>query len=129
MITGSCHCGLVVWEFNVVPASATACNCTVCRRYGVLWSYGSVDKSIKLSGPTSVYQPANYLGLHFCGSCGCLAFWRALSPGDNGLHRAAVNLRLAEPAAIASIPVRHFDGLDTFTELPGDDRCVADYWI
>ena len=29
----------------------------------------------------------------------------------------AVNMRMAEPAAIAGIPVRHFDGADTWAYL------------
>ena len=28
----------------------------------------------------------------------------------------AVNLRLAEPAAVAAIPIDHFDGLNTFQD-------------
>ena len=39
MILGLCHCGAVQWRFDGVPESATACNCTICRRYGVLWAY------------------------------------------------------------------------------------------
>ena len=39
MIEGSCHCGLVQWRFAGEPELATACNCTICRRYGVLWAY------------------------------------------------------------------------------------------
>ena len=34
--------------------------------------------------------------------------------------------RLVEdPAAIAAIPIDHFDGLDTFDDLPRDGRCVV----
>lgn len=43
MIEGSCHCGSVTWRFDRIPESATACNCTVCRRYGVLWAYDFED--------------------------------------------------------------------------------------
>ena len=39
MIEGSCHCGSVTWRFDGMPESATACNCTICRRCGVLWAY------------------------------------------------------------------------------------------
>ena len=41
----------------------------------------------------------------------------------------AVNLRLAEPQAVARIPIDHFDGLSRFEDLPRDGRCVADYWF
>jgi hypothetical protein len=30
---------------------------------------------------------------------------------------------------IADIPIDHFDGLDTFDDLPRDGRCVKDYWF
>lgn len=39
MVEGSCHCGAVRWRFAGVPESATACNCSVCRRYGALLAY------------------------------------------------------------------------------------------
>lgn len=42
MLHGSCHCGAVQWDWThpVLPAGATVCNCTVCRRDGVLWNCG-----------------------------------------------------------------------------------------
>jgi hypothetical protein len=40
-----------------------------------------------------------------------------------------VNLRLAEPDAVAEVLIRRFDGLDTFEDLPSDGRCVSDYWF
>ena len=41
-MNGSCHCGRVTWTLKTPPTSVTACNCTVCRRYGVLWAYGHI---------------------------------------------------------------------------------------
>ena len=41
----------------------------------------------------------------------------------------AVNLRLAEPDAVATIPIDRFDGLGTFSDLPRDGRCVGDVWF
>jgi hypothetical protein len=38
-------------------------------------------------------------------------------------------LRLAEPDGIGAIPIRHFEGLETFKALPPDGRCVADMWF
>lgn len=129
MIEGSCHCGAVRWSFAGVPEGATACNCTVCRRYGVLWAYDHEDEGIRVFGPTQVYSPGRAIGFHFCPTCGCLAWWRALQPGEDGRRRIAVNLRLAEPEAVASVPIDHFDGLVTFADLPRDGRRVADYWF
>lgn len=129
MIKGSCHCGAVRWTFEGVPEGATACNCTVCRRYGVLWAYDYQDEGIVVSGPTAVYRRGQEIGFHFCPTCGCVAYWRALEAHDDGRRRIAVNLRLAEPGEVASIPIDHFDGLGAFEDLPRDGRCVADYWF
>lgn len=129
MIEGTCHCGSVRWQFEAVPDGATACNCTLCRRYGVLWAYDYEDEGIRVSGATLAYVRGKTIEFHFCPSCGCVAFWRAQHQDGEGRRRIAVNLRLAEPAAVANIPIDHFDGLNTFEDLARDGRCVADYWF
>jgi len=130
MIEGACHCGAVRWRFEGTPDGATACSCTVCRRYGVLWIYGHEGEEINVSGETRVYtRGERHLSFHFCPECGCVAWWRSNHPGKDGRRRIAVNIRLAEPDAVADLPIDHFDGLTTFTDLPRDGRCVADYWF
>ena len=129
MIQGSCLCGAVRWRFEGHPDGATACNCTACRRYGVLWAYDYEDEGIKVSGKTLAYVRGKALEFHFCPGCGCVAFWRGLQKDQQGRLRIAVNLRLAEPEAVAQIPIDHFDGLNTFDDLPRDGRCVSDYWF
>ena len=60
MIEGACHCESVHWTFEGQPDGATACNCTVCRRYGALWAYDYLDEGIKVcpfDSPTPA--PAN----------------------------------------------------------------------
>ena len=131
MLEGTCLCGSVTWQFDGKPDGATACNCTACRRYGVLWGYGYVDEDIKTQGETRTYVRGDaMLEFHFCPKCGCMAFWRGLrQKNETGKTRIAVNLRLSEPAAVAHIPIDHFDGLDTFDKLPRDGKCVSDYWF
>mgnify|MGYP001816496106 FL=1 len=130
MLEGSCHCGAITWRFDGRPVSATACNCTVCRRYGVLWAYDYDGERVKTSGEPVAYTWGDRsIGFHFCSTCGCVAFWRALEANAEGRRRIAVNLRLAEPDAVAAVPVDHFDGLVSFQDLPRDERCVKDYWF
>ena len=129
MIEGSCHCGAVRWSFDGLPEAATACNCTVCRRYGTLWAYDYEGERIQVSGPTRPYIRGSSLAFHFCLECGCVGYWRGLAPGESGRRRIAVNLRLAEPGAVAAIIVDHFDGLEGWADLPRDGRCVADMWF
>ena len=129
MLEGSCHCGSVRWTFSGVPESATACSCTVCRRYGVLWAYGYDEEDVRVSGETHVYSwDDRELGFHFCPTCACVAYWRAIEPDAQGRRRAGVNLRMAEPAAVAQIPIRHFDGFETW-KAHEDGRRVADMWF
>jgi hypothetical protein len=129
MIQGSCLCGAVRWQFDGLPEGATACNCTACRRYGVLWAYDYEGERIKVSGPTQAFIRGTALGFHFCPTCACVTFWRSLTTDEVGRRRIAVNLRLAEPAAVAEIPIDHFDGLESFDALPRDGRRVKDYWF
>jgi hypothetical protein len=74
-------------------------------------------------------MPAARTSAHFCPDCGCVAYWRGLAPDAQGRRRMAVNLRLAEPAEVAPVAIAHFDGLDSFTDLGRDGRCVRDMWF
>jgi hypothetical protein len=129
LLHGSCHCGAVTWRLAGVPECATACNCTVCRRYGALWAYHFEGEAIDVAGPSKAYIRGGSVEFHFCPGCGCVAFWRAQQAGDDGRRRIAVNLRMTDPGPIAQVPIDHFDGLDTFDDLPRDGRCVADLWF
>jgi hypothetical protein len=128
MLEGSCLCGACRWRFTATPDGATACNCTACRRYGTLWIYDYEGEGVTVSGPAQPFVRGTALSFNFCPTCGCMVFWRGLKVDEQGRRRMAVNVRLSEPAAVAKIPIDHFDGLDTFEDLPRDGRCVADYW-
>ena len=115
MLEGSCLCGKVRWRFDGEPEGATACNCTACRRYGVLWIYGHEGLDVHVTGATAGYLrgEGGALAFHFCPGCGCVTHWRGQRPGADGRRRMAVNLQLvADPEQVAAIPIDHFDGLD-----------------
>jgi hypothetical protein len=133
MLQGACHCGELTWTFAGMPESVTACNCTLCRRYGTLWIYDYEGEKVALAGPRTVYtradNPRPALEIHFCPRCGCIGAWRGLRVDEQGRRRMAVNLRLSEPGPVAHLPIDHFDGLDAFDDLPRDGRCVKDLWF
>ena len=131
MIEGSCHCGAVRWAFEGLLESTTSCNCTVCRRYGTLWAYGYEGEEIAVEGATTAYtRGSGNIGFHFCATCGCVAYWRAMEAGKDGRRRIAVNLRLAnDPDRVASLLIDHFDGLHKFEDLPSDGKRVVDVWF
>ena len=128
MVKGACHCGAVNWEFDDPIESVTACNCTVCRRYGVLWAYGHENIDVRVSGDTKTYAPGEFLDFHFCGSCGCVTYWRSKEMSKEGKRIIAVNIRLADIDVVSNIKIRRFDGLESFKGLPDDGRCVVDFW-
>lgn len=133
MLSGTCHCSATSWTLTGDPGSITACNCTLCRRYGALWAYDYENERIRLTGPTAAYTRAGkdnpVLEIRFCPTCGCVLAWRGLRLETDGRRRMAVNVRLAPPEAVADLPIDHFDGLDTFDDLPRDGRCVRDLWF
>lgn len=131
MLEGTCHCGAVRWEFDAEIDGVTACNCTICRRYGALWICGHEGEDVRLFGPTSVYEHGpRHIGYHFCTTCGCVMAWRVNGIGqDSGRRRMAVNLRMTDPDPVQDLPIDHFEGLVSFEDLPRDGRCVRDMWF
>jgi hypothetical protein len=133
VLTGSCHCGAARWTLEGEVKSASACNCTLCRRYGVLWAYGAEGETIRLAGPTHAYvradKPDPLLEIRFCPACAAVLAWRGLRLDAKGRRRMAVNLRLAPPEAVAAVPLKRVDGLGAFAEVPSEGRCVGDVWF
>ncbi len=133
MLIGTCHCRATGWELEGDPGTITVCNCTLCRRWGVLWAYDFENERIRLSGESAVYTRAErtdpHLEFRFCPTCACVLAWRERRPGADGRRRTAVNVRLAPPEAVADLRIDYFDGLDTFEDLPVDGRCVRHFWF
>lgn len=128
---GACHCKEVAWTYSLPLESVTACNCTLCRRYGALWAYGNLGQGVTISGRTKAYSHGKQInGFHFCENCGCLAYYLAKKADSDGLLRIAINMRtINNVEQIAHVPIDHFDGFDTFDDLPRDHRTVKDLWF
>jgi hypothetical protein len=94
-----------------------------------LWAYGWEGEDITFSGATSAFVRGDALSFNFCPTCGNVSHWCGLRLDEQGRRRVAVNLRLTEPGPIADVPIRHFDGLDTWSSRPEDGRCVRDMWF
>ena len=131
MLEGSCHCGEVTWTYELQLESVTACNCTLCSRYGALWGYGFLNQGINVSGITSKYMRDRKLSSYnFCTNCGCLTHYLFNSEDEHGRRKIAVNLRMiSDRMLIEKLPIDHFDGRDKFEDLPRDGRCVKDLWF
>ena len=114
-IKGQCHCGAVTYHFNDQPKSATKCNCSICRRLGAIWIYSAISNITIEVAPNATlrYMRADKnLAFHTCSTCGTTTHWENLRDAETG--KMAVNLLLADPSVVKTIPVRNFDGADTW---------------
>lgn len=116
MHEGSCHCGAVRLRLPSTPTVATDCNCSLCRRTGGPWVYfewGTVQIEGHPEHTTGYIQGDRTLSTIHCRTCGCTTHWEPLNPRPGAKH--GVNLGNFDPALIASVRVRKFDGADTWT--------------
>ncbi len=113
MVEASCHCGAVRMQIAAAPTEVTDCNCSICRRYGVLWAYYS-PKEVRIvptSGATEIYFWDDHsLDFHRCKVCGCVTHWAAVDPS---VDRMGVNSRLMSLEVRAGARVRRLDGAAT----------------
>ena len=114
MIHLSCHCGAVRLSVPALPEKLTSCNCSVCRRTATLMGYYE-QGAVRIEGATDGYEHGDRsLSLRRCKACGVVTHWESLDPA---VTRMGVNFRNAEPEVVAAIPVRRFDGADSWTFL------------
>jgi hypothetical protein len=117
MIESSCHCGAVKLEIQDAPENVTDCNCSLCRRYGVLWAYYSPVqvRIIAMEHATDVYLwGEKSIEFHRCRNCGCVTHWAAAAQSKD---RMGVNARLMAPDILAAARMRRLDGADTWEYL------------
>ncbi|HEY3812021.1 MAG TPA: GFA family protein [Caulobacteraceae bacterium] len=106
MLEGSCHCGAVRLTLPRPPKDVADCNCSICRRHGGLWAYYRVAE-LSVTGETDTYVWGDrMLALHRCKTCGVVTHW---SPLVDNIDRTGVNMRMFDPALVASLPVRKLD--------------------
>jgi hypothetical protein len=115
LLEGSCHCAGVRLVISEPPAYAIKCNCSICVRLGALWAHFE-SAMVKIDGHpqnTSAYVwGKDTLSTIRCRTCGCVTHWEALTPEAGA--EVGVNLNNFDRQLIQSIPVRIFDGADTW---------------
>jgi hypothetical protein len=111
MIEIACHCGAARLELARAPRRLTGCNCSICRRYGALWAYYRRD-AVRLRYRRRDVEAYAWgdrrLRFVRCRTCGCVLHHEPLRKDPT--RKLGVNMRLADPAAIAGIRVRRLDG-------------------
>lgn len=111
LVRATCHCGAVELEAPA-PADITECNCSICRRYGVLWAYYDPSEVLHVKeGSTDTYAGDDRsIDFHRCEGCGCACYWSAVDPEQ---RRMGINARLMDPTVLQGLRIRHLDGAVT----------------
>lgn len=91
--TASCHCGAVKITVDAYPTEVNPCECSLCRRYGVVWAYYAVsDITLPDESLTDTYAWSHKrTDFHRCRVCGCVTHW---VPRDASRQKRGINARL-----------------------------------
>lgn len=111
MLTATCHCGAVSVTIPRKPRSITDCNCSICRRYGVLWAYykaADVRVDAKRGSTESYSWGRKALKFVRCTTCGCLMCWQRVRPDP--LRKMGVNARNLPLEILTSLRIQPLDG-------------------
>ena len=106
---GGCHCGAVRFRVAVEDYAAIDCNCSMCRKKGILHLVVPRDRFTLLAGADQLttYRFNTGIAQHtFCRVCGIHPFYVPRSHPD-GID---VNVRCLDGDAAARFTVTPFDG-------------------
>lgn len=108
---GSCHCGAVKFSVDAdPPTGAMSCNCSHCRRKGLLLSFVPAEQFTLDSGEGHLAEylfNKHRIRHRFCPTCGTQPFAEGESEGK---AMRAVNLRCVPDIDIDTLEIRKIDG-------------------
>ena len=115
---GKCHCGKISFETEITPQWLVKCNCSICSRLGAKWAHTehnkvafnyNQDDCIKYSWGDKC------LVIISCKHCGCTTHWDSLDNDEQ--RRVGLNFRMCSESDTSALPIRHFDGADSWEFL------------
>ena len=115
MFTASCHCGAIQFEVDEKPETLTECTCSICHRVGAQWAY-YLRHQVRMTGFSEAALAYTWgdrcIEFYHCKSCGCTTHYESTEKEADS--RVAINTRMMRREDMAGIPVRVFDGADTW---------------
>lgn len=108
---GGCHCGAVRYEVELSLTEVISCNCSICRKQGLLLAFVPADKFKLASGEDKLTDYVfNRKVVHhpFCAACGVAPFGRGTRP--DGVETVAINVRCLDGVDLDTLRIRKFDG-------------------
>jgi hypothetical protein len=103
-------------EVEVAPTEVNDCNCSLCRRYGVLWAYcrpgrpgEGAARLVQGEAETQAYVWGDKeLAFHFCRHCGCLTHHTIIGAPEAGRIRG-VNARMMPSLDPSTVTIQRSD--------------------
>ena len=109
--TGGCHCGQVRFECTTDMAMVTACNCSICTKKGLHFSFLS-PKSFQLrAGEENLKEylfNKHAIRHQFCVDCGVEVFARGSKP--DATEVVAVNVSCIDGIELSKLTMTPVDG-------------------
>ena len=118
MLEASCHCGAITIGMPRTPRTLTECNCSLCRRYAVLWAYyqaSDVRVRAARGSKSSYLWGSRTTRFVRCRHCGCVTHWEEVTNSPSA--RIGVNARNLDRKVLQGIRVRHLDGAASWKYL------------
>jgi len=106
MLEGSCHCGAIHIAVPTKQPYANHCHCSICYKYGVLWSYyNPKDVTIehKLDAKETYKCHKKTAEFCRCKTCGCVYAWISL---DKDATMMGVNMRMMKEKDLDGVEIR-----------------------
>ncbi|MGA9575445.1 MAG: hypothetical protein WBS20_16005 [Lysobacterales bacterium] len=115
MLMAACHCGAVHLEVDKKPESLTECTCSICHRLGAQWAHytrGQVRITGSADARVAYMWGDRCIEFYHCKICGCTTHYESVEKEKDS--RVSINTRMMRREDTSGIPVRKFDGADTW---------------
>jgi hypothetical protein len=123
---GSCHCGAVRFEADVILDHVRVCDCSICRRRGAL-NHRVEEADFRLLtalDEMALYQFNTRIAKdYFCRICGVSPFRRPRTAPDLW----TINVRCLEGVHLDTIPVKQVYGSKLSSEPPRQGAEIKDF--
>lgn len=122
MIEARCHCGAITVRVPRLPAHLIDCNCSICRKNGAWWALYAAREIEIIARPEVLgeylWGRRSIRTVH-CQVCSATTHWLPVAANPEATPDApgGVNARHLDPALLAGIPRRRFDGATSWTYL------------
>jgi len=110
-VEATCHCGAIVLTLQHPPRIVRHCNCSLCRRYGVLWAYYGKEAVTFNNESTDSYAWGDeHVDFHRCHTCGCVTHWL---PRNTSRNKVGINARLLDQTILNKADIEYKDSAET----------------